>query len=96
VSSSKGNLYVGEDFDGRRFQRFVYKGMGAPTGSTLPPPMPRVASRSGGSAQQEGGQQGFGDRPAAVRRQLDGAAARAQSVACAAFRRFWRTNSDWP
>ena len=28
---SKGNVYVGENFDGRRFQRFVYKGMGAPT-----------------------------------------------------------------
>ena len=37
---SKGNLYVGENFDGRRFQRFVYKGMGAPTGKTLPPPKP--------------------------------------------------------
>ncbi len=37
---SKGNIYVGENFDGRRFQRFVYKGMGAPTGKTLPPPKP--------------------------------------------------------
>ena len=37
---SKGNIYVGENFDGRRFQRFVYKGMGAPTGGTLPPPKP--------------------------------------------------------
>jgi hypothetical protein len=37
---SKGNIYVGENFDGRRFQRFVYKGMGAPTGKTLPPPRP--------------------------------------------------------
>jgi hypothetical protein len=37
---SNGNLYVGENFDGRRFQRFVYKGMGAPTGQTLPPPKP--------------------------------------------------------
>lgn len=37
---SKGNLYVGENFDGRRFQRFVYKGMGAPMGKTLPPPRP--------------------------------------------------------
>jgi len=37
---SKGNVYVGENFDGRRFQRFVYKGMGQPTGSTLPPPKP--------------------------------------------------------
>src|SRR6058998_3423180 len=36
----KGNIYVGENFDGRRFQRFVYKGMGAPTGKTLPPPQP--------------------------------------------------------
>jgi DNA-binding beta-propeller fold protein YncE len=37
---SKGNVYVGENFDGRRFQRFVYKGMGTPTGKTLPPPKP--------------------------------------------------------
>jgi NHL repeat len=37
---SKGNVYVGENFDGRRFQRFVYKGMGPPTGKTLPPPKP--------------------------------------------------------
>jgi hypothetical protein len=37
---SKGNLYVGEDFDGRRSQRFVYKGIGAPTGCTLPPSKP--------------------------------------------------------
>jgi hypothetical protein len=37
---SKGNIYVGENFDGRRFQRFAYKGMGAPTGKTLPPPKP--------------------------------------------------------
>jgi len=37
---SKGNLYIGENFDARRFQCFVYKGMGAPTGSTLPPPKP--------------------------------------------------------
>src|SRR5436190_1931176 len=37
---SKGNIYVGENFDGRRFQRFAYKGMGEPTGKTLPPPKP--------------------------------------------------------
>jgi DNA-binding beta-propeller fold protein YncE len=37
---SKGNIYVGENFDGRRFQRFVYKTMGTPTGKTLPPPKP--------------------------------------------------------
>jgi hypothetical protein len=37
---SKGNIDVGESFDGRRFQRFVYKGMGPPTGRTLPPPKP--------------------------------------------------------
>jgi NHL repeat len=40
ATDSNGNLYVGENFDGRRFQRFVYKGMGDPTGSTLPPPKP--------------------------------------------------------
>jgi sugar lactone lactonase YvrE len=37
---STGNLYVGENFDARRFQRFAYKRMGAPTGKTLPPPRP--------------------------------------------------------
>jgi hypothetical protein len=37
---SKGNIDVGESFDGRCFQRFVYKGMGPPTGRTLPPPKP--------------------------------------------------------
>jgi hypothetical protein len=40
AADSKGNIYVGENFDGRRFQRFVYKGMGVPTGKTLPPPKP--------------------------------------------------------
>ena len=40
AADSKGNIYVGENFDSRRFQRFVYKGMGEPTGSTLPPPKP--------------------------------------------------------
>jgi len=37
---SKGNIYVGENFDGRRFQRFVYRGNGRATGNTLPPPKP--------------------------------------------------------
>jgi hypothetical protein len=40
TSDSNGNIYVGENFDGRRFQRFVYREMGAPTGKTLPPPKP--------------------------------------------------------
>jgi hypothetical protein len=40
AADSRGNVYVGENFDGRRFQRFVYKGMGAPTGRLLPPPRP--------------------------------------------------------
>ncbi len=40
AADSKGNIYVGENFDGRRFQRFVYKGMGTPAGKTLPPPKP--------------------------------------------------------
>jgi len=35
-----GNVYVGENFDGRRFQRFVYKGMGPPTGRVLAPLRP--------------------------------------------------------
>jgi NHL repeat-containing protein len=37
---SKGNVYVGENFDGRRFQRFAYKRMGPPTGRLLPPVRP--------------------------------------------------------
>ena len=40
ATDSRGNVYVGENFDGRRFQRFVYKGMGAPIGRLLPPPRP--------------------------------------------------------
>jgi NHL repeat-containing protein len=40
AADSKGNVYVGENFDGRRFQRFVYKRMGAPTGRLLPPLRP--------------------------------------------------------
>ncbi len=40
AADSRGNVYVGENFDGRRFQRFVYKGMGAPTGRLLPPARP--------------------------------------------------------
>ena len=34
---SRNNIYVGENFDARRFQRFLYKGMGAPKAGTLPP-----------------------------------------------------------
>ncbi len=37
---SKRNIYVGENLDGRHFQRFIYKGMGALTGKTRPPPKP--------------------------------------------------------
>jgi hypothetical protein len=40
ATDSKGNVYVGENFDGRRFQRFVYKRMGPPTGKLLPPARP--------------------------------------------------------
>jgi hypothetical protein len=40
AADSRGNVYVGENFDGRRFQRFVFKGMGAPTGRLLPPARP--------------------------------------------------------
>ena len=36
ATDSQGNVYVGENFDGRRFQRFVYKRMGPPTGRLLP------------------------------------------------------------
>jgi len=34
---SKGNIYVGENFDARRFQRFLYKGLGAPSPGAIPP-----------------------------------------------------------
>jgi len=34
---SRGNIYVGENFDARRFQRFLYKGMGTPKPGTNPP-----------------------------------------------------------
>jgi len=34
---SRGNIYVGENFDARRFQRFLYKGLGAPKAGTIPP-----------------------------------------------------------
>ena len=40
ATDSKGNIYVGENFDARRFQRFSYKGMGAPTGKVIPPVRP--------------------------------------------------------
>jgi hypothetical protein len=33
---SKGNIYVGENFDARRFQRFLYKGLGKPSPNMLP------------------------------------------------------------
>ena len=34
---SRGNLYVGENFDARRFQRFLYKGIGTPVAGMNPP-----------------------------------------------------------
>jgi hypothetical protein len=36
---SSGNVYTGENFDARRVQRFLYKGMGAPTSAegVIPP-----------------------------------------------------------
>jgi hypothetical protein len=34
---SRGNIYVGENFDARRFQRFLYKGLGRPRAGTIPP-----------------------------------------------------------
>jgi hypothetical protein len=33
---SKAIIYVGENFDARRFQRFLYKGLGKPSPNTLP------------------------------------------------------------
>jgi sugar lactone lactonase YvrE len=34
---SRGNLYIGENFDARRFQRFLYKGLGTPVAGANPP-----------------------------------------------------------
>jgi len=34
---SRGNIYVGENFDARRFQRFLYRGLGTPKPGTIPP-----------------------------------------------------------
>jgi DNA-binding beta-propeller fold protein YncE len=34
---SRGNIYVGENFDARRFQRFLYKGLGTPKPGAIPP-----------------------------------------------------------
>ena len=36
---SKGNIYIGENFDARRVQRFLYKGLGSPTSAAgvIPP-----------------------------------------------------------
>jgi hypothetical protein len=33
----RGNIYVGENFDARRFQRFLYKGLGTPKAGVIPP-----------------------------------------------------------
>jgi hypothetical protein len=32
----RGNIYVGENFDARRFQRFLYKGLGTPNPGAIP------------------------------------------------------------
>jgi hypothetical protein len=34
---SRGNVYVGENFDARRFQRFLSKGLGTPVPGANPP-----------------------------------------------------------
>ena len=34
---SRNNIYVGENFDARRFQRFLYRGLGSPKPGMLPP-----------------------------------------------------------
>jgi DNA-binding beta-propeller fold protein YncE len=34
---SRGNIYVGENFDARRFQRFLFKGLGTPAPGASPP-----------------------------------------------------------
>ena len=33
----RGNIYVGENFDARRFQRFLFKGLGTPKAGAIPP-----------------------------------------------------------
>jgi DNA-binding beta-propeller fold protein YncE len=33
----RGNIYVGENFDARRFQRFLFKGLGTPRAGIIPP-----------------------------------------------------------
>lgn len=37
---SRGNIYVGENFDGRRFQHFLFRGVGTPKAGMIPPPLP--------------------------------------------------------
>jgi hypothetical protein len=37
LAADRGNIYVGENFDARRFQRFLYRGIGTPKPGTNPP-----------------------------------------------------------
>jgi len=39
ISLSKGNMYIGENFDAQRVQRFLYKGLGSPNSAegVIPP-----------------------------------------------------------
>ena len=43
----RGNIYVGENFDARRFQRFLYKGLGTPKAGTIPPTTVIAAAAAG-------------------------------------------------
>jgi hypothetical protein len=38
-TEGKGNMYIGENFDARRVQRFLYKGLGSPNSAegVIPP-----------------------------------------------------------
>jgi hypothetical protein len=36
ASDSKGNLYIGETYEGKRIQKFAYRGLGAPQAPLIP------------------------------------------------------------
>jgi DNA-binding beta-propeller fold protein YncE len=48
ATDSKGNLYTGETFEGKRVQKFTFKGVGAVT-PNAGPAWPRAAAKSGGA-----------------------------------------------
>ena len=46
ATDSKGNLYTGETYEGKRVQKFTFKGVGAVT-PNAGPAWPRAAAKSG-------------------------------------------------